>query len=108
MDYPFGKFFVLFYRFCKQLKKLIKPEKPNAYKYEAFIFDAFELTENMAIMRVKTEQELLWINLLMTVIVIAVLACLVLFTDNKLAIKTTILFSMTYLGILYLGATRIH
>ena len=36
---------------------LIIPEKPNAYKFEAFLFDAFESLENMAIMRVKREDE---------------------------------------------------
>ena len=37
--------------------ELVKPEKPNAYKFEAFIFDAFENLDNMAIMRVKREEE---------------------------------------------------
>ena len=32
-------------------------EKPNAYKFESFIFDAFETLENMIIMRVKREEE---------------------------------------------------
>ena len=32
-------------------------EKPNAYKYETFIFDAFESMESMAILRVKREEE---------------------------------------------------
>lgn len=36
---------------------LIKPEEPNAYKFEAFLFDAFESLEDMAIMRVKREEE---------------------------------------------------
>lgn len=36
---------------------IIKPEKPNAYKFEAFLFDAFESLEDMAIMRVKREEE---------------------------------------------------
>ena len=30
---------------------------PNAYKFEAFIFDAFERLDNMSIMRVKREEE---------------------------------------------------
>ena len=37
--------------------KLIVPEKPNAYKFEAFLFDAFESLNDMAIMRVKREEE---------------------------------------------------
>jgi len=32
-------------------------DKPNAYKFESFIFDAFETLENMIIMRVKREEE---------------------------------------------------
>lgn len=35
----------------------IKPEKPNAYKFESFIFDAFEQLQDMAILRVKREEE---------------------------------------------------
>ena len=37
--------------------KLVVAEKPNAYKYETFIFDAFESMESMAILRVKREEE---------------------------------------------------
>ncbi len=37
--------------------EIIKPEKPNAFKYEAFIFDAFESLDNMSILRVKREDE---------------------------------------------------
>ena len=33
------------------------PTEPNAYKFEAFLFDAFESLEDMAIMRVKREEE---------------------------------------------------
>lgn len=36
---------------------LVEPTKPNAYKFEAFIFEAFERLEDMAIMRVKREEE---------------------------------------------------
>lgn len=36
---------------------IVKPEKPNAYKFETFLFDAFESLEDMAIMRVKREEE---------------------------------------------------
>lgn len=37
--------------------EIIKPESPNAYKFEAFIFDAFESLDNMSILRVKREDE---------------------------------------------------
>ena len=37
--------------------EIVKPEKPNAYKYEAFIFDAFETLDSMSILRVKREDE---------------------------------------------------
>lgn len=37
--------------------EIIKPEKPNAYKYESFIFDAFEGLDSMSILRVKREDE---------------------------------------------------
>ena len=37
--------------------QLVKPEAPNAYKFESFIFDAFERLDNMTIMRVKREEE---------------------------------------------------
>ena len=37
--------------------ELVVPEKPNAYKFEAFLFDAFESLEDMTIMRVKREEE---------------------------------------------------
>lgn len=37
--------------------KVIKPQNPNAYKFEAFIFDAFEQLDNIVILRVKREEE---------------------------------------------------
>lgn len=37
--------------------KLIVPDKPNAYKYESFIFDAFSSLDSMAVFRVKREEE---------------------------------------------------
>ena len=37
--------------------QIVKPEEPNAYKFEAFIFDAFEQLDDMAILRVKREEE---------------------------------------------------
>ena len=36
---------------------LVEPTEPNAYKFEAFIFDAFERLDNMSILRVKREDE---------------------------------------------------
>lgn len=37
--------------------ELIVPESPNAYKFEAFLFDAFGEVDDMAILRVKREEE---------------------------------------------------
>lgn len=37
--------------------KLVTPEKPNAFKFESFIFDAFDMLDDMAILRVKREEE---------------------------------------------------
>ena len=37
--------------------KIIEAKEPNAYKFEAFLFDAFESLNNMAILRVKREEE---------------------------------------------------
>lgn len=37
--------------------EIVNPDKPNAYKFEAFLFDAFESLEDMVIMRVKREEE---------------------------------------------------
>lgn len=37
--------------------QLIESTKPNAYKFEAFIFDAFTSLDSMAILRVKREDE---------------------------------------------------
>ena len=36
---------------------LVVPDSPNAYKFEAFLFDAFEDLDDMAILRVKREEE---------------------------------------------------
>ena len=36
---------------------LIKPDSPNAYKFEAFLFDAFGEVDDMAVLRVKREEE---------------------------------------------------
>ena len=37
--------------------EIIKPEKENGYKFESFIFDAFERLDDMSILRVKREDE---------------------------------------------------
>ena len=37
---------------------IIKPEEPNAYKFESFIFDAFNKLDEMLILRVKREEEI--------------------------------------------------
>lgn len=37
--------------------ELVTPDKPNAYKFESFIFDAFDMLEDMTILRVKREEE---------------------------------------------------
>ena len=37
--------------------EIVCPEKPNAYKFEEFLFDAFESLDDMAILRVKREDE---------------------------------------------------
>lgn len=36
---------------------LVRPEKPNCYKFERFIFDAFTLFDNIAILRGKREED---------------------------------------------------
>mgnify|MGYP002573529122 CR=1 FL=1 len=37
--------------------KEIIPTEPNSYKFESFIFDAFEFFDEMALLRVKREEE---------------------------------------------------
>ena len=37
--------------------EIIKPTSPNAYKFEAFIFDAFGKVDDMLVLRVKREEE---------------------------------------------------
>jgi len=44
-------------KYMNENGEIIAPEKPNAYKYEAFIFDAFEKLDSMSILRVKREDE---------------------------------------------------
>ncbi len=36
---------------------VIKPDSPNAYKFESFIFDGFNKLDDMLIFRVKREEE---------------------------------------------------
>ena len=43
--------------FTDEFGNVIKPEKPNAFKFEAFIFDAFARFDNLAIMRTEREME---------------------------------------------------
>ena len=44
-------------KYMNENGEIIKPEKPNAYKYESFIFDAFEGLDSMSILRVRREDE---------------------------------------------------
>ena len=37
--------------------KIVVPTEPNAYKFEAFLFDAFSTSDKMSILRVKREEE---------------------------------------------------
>ena len=43
--------------YMNEKREIITPEGPNAYKFESFIFDAFEKLDNMVILRVKREDE---------------------------------------------------
>ena len=43
--------------YLDQNGKLVVPTSPNAYKFEAFLFDAFGEVDDMAILRVKREEE---------------------------------------------------
>lgn len=43
--------------YLNENKEIVKAEKPNAYKFELFIFDAFEQTDNIEILRVQREDE---------------------------------------------------
>ena len=48
------------YKKAKYIDKdgnLIEPDSPNAYKFEAFLFDAFGKVDDMAVLRVKREEE---------------------------------------------------
>ena len=37
--------------------EVVTPDSPNAYKFEAFLFDAFGVVDEMAVLRVKREEE---------------------------------------------------
>ena len=37
--------------------KIIKSDKPNAYKFEMFIFDSYEMFDDVVVLRVKREEE---------------------------------------------------
>ncbi len=37
--------------------EIVEPTSPNAYKFEAFLFDAFSAVDEMAVLRVKREEE---------------------------------------------------
>ena len=48
------------YKKAKYLDKegnLVVPDSPNAYKFEAFLFDAFSKVDDIAVLRVKREEE---------------------------------------------------
>ena len=44
-------------KYINENGELVVPEKPNAFKFESFIFDAFDMLDDMAILRVKREEE---------------------------------------------------
>ncbi len=44
-------------KFINENGDLVEPTSPNAYKFEAFIFDAFSAVDEMAVLRVKREEE---------------------------------------------------
>ncbi len=44
-------------KFINVKGELVTPDEPNAYKFESFIFDAFDMLEDMTILRVKREEE---------------------------------------------------
>lgn len=44
-------------KYINEYGELIVPTEPNAFKFESFMFDAFEKLDDMAILRVKREEE---------------------------------------------------
>ena len=45
------------YSYMDKNGKMIEPEKPNAYKFEYFIFDSFEFFNQISIVRGKREED---------------------------------------------------
>lgn len=43
--------------YLNEHNKFIEAKKPNAYKFETFIFDSFEMTDKVNVLRVKREEE---------------------------------------------------
>lgn len=37
--------------------KIVEPTKPNAYKFELFIFDSYEMLDDVVVLRIKREEE---------------------------------------------------
>lgn len=44
-------------KYIDKAGNLVEPDSPNAYKFEAFLFDAFGEVDEMAVLRVKREEE---------------------------------------------------
>lgn len=44
-------------KYIDEYGELVVPTEPNAFKFESFMFDAFERLDDMAILRVKREEE---------------------------------------------------
>ena len=44
-------------KYIDKYGNLVVPDSPNAYKFEAFLFDAFGSVDEMAVLRVKREEE---------------------------------------------------
>lgn len=44
-------------KYIDEAGNLVEPSSPNAYKFEAFLFDAFGKVDDMAVLRVKREEE---------------------------------------------------
>ncbi len=43
--------------YLDEKRQLVEPDKPNAYKFEQFIFDSFKLFEDISILRGKREED---------------------------------------------------
>ena len=44
-------------KYMDEKGNLVVPEKPNAYKFELFIFDSYEMLDDVVVLRVKREEE---------------------------------------------------